>query len=1154
MRNWPILVLLSLAACIPSHAQTQINQFQILQLGKQTTSPGLPSFATAYFYLDNTGHLACTNSDGSSCLSGGGGTGGCTLTGTGPCTLTSVFGTAPIPPPAGQSALSWDVNGNPVCSVNGGAYALCPSAAPTNVVQLAPAGTQTVVQPISGSATTQLQINNLENARYADQFNWTQSPAGTISAGSNTITLNPCPVGVDTSNNTLAPYSVYVATQGTPEAVAITGGTCTTGAASGTIIFTAVNTHSAGYTVQSASGGLQEAINDAGTPNSKVVVSPIGANANELNVYATVYADKNKLLISGYGGMLGCYTRDRCLFLGDQGNVSDFDQVRVEGLRFDPKVNVDGTKVSTVSSSSNVLTVTTGAAHNLLTGDTVWLQWYTVSANISNFHGLCKILSTPTGSSYTCARTGADFTTASVWGWTALENAAVEDNAEGSVVDGLVLKSSGSAVFHQFIIVDNDQAFDIEHLHTDQSGVRCTANFCGNIVLGRNDGGNASVIKVGNSELSMQCAGNGIMQLSGNGLSVSDTVIQGFSQYGIYYEAGFVASSVANVYQEVGSCPNPIYPNSLIAAAGLVSRGQEMVVTGLFPIAGVIPIFATTGATQRNYFIVPQSSGLGTGPILFAGYANTNGSGTINIYWPEIPADGGGATITYDVLYTTNDAVPGPYLGHATSLVLGTSGSCTNGVCTYADTLGAGSAYSYATQNWQPNLWFWPGEELVTTGQTNNPGGVTIVPLIVDAPGHVTSSLGITGVSVIAKNCSEPTAPAIQSPVWIQCDAAGPNAGTGFSSTYFQQVTSAGSGPPVNSKGRLIFDFGANSIPYHVFTVGDSNSPKTRSTIGYRPTNDANDCYVGFDATNGQNMSQAGMSFGCAQSISNYIGNVGDNTSYLERLTSSAKTIAVPINYAIGAGTAQAQTAAIFTSSVTYVAGMGVKWLPTANNTAAAPTLTANTSTAKAITKCGTVALVAGDITTTEPAVAIYDGTEWVLQNPQAIPCGVPTTGAYGAVFPGGAGAGTKPAANATFIWSFVAPVTVISSTKFGYNLSTADNTVNLSNIAIFNSAGNIVCQMGATAGTTWAAATGARNASWTAPCGPIIANTRYYLAVTSVTSTPVLAGQGGTFSPVCGVNPATNSTTASAVWTTPITFPADSITSACVTPQFIYY
>src|SRR5208283_6123199 len=41
----------------------------------------------------------------------------------------------------------------------------------------------------------------------------------------------------------------------------------------------------------------------------------------------------------------------------------------------------------------------------------------------------------------------------------------------------------------------------------------------------------------------------------------------------------------------------------------------------------------------------------------------------------------------------------------------------------------------------------------------------------------------------------------------------------------------------------------------------------------------------------------------------------------------------------------------------------------------------------KAITKCGTTALASGDMLTTVQAEVIYDGTEFQLLNPQAVPC-----------------------------------------------------------------------------------------------------------------------------------------------------------------------
>ena len=90
------------------------------------------------------------------------------------------------------------------------------------------------------------------------------------------------------------------------------------------------------------------------------------------------------------------------------------------------------------------------------------------------------------------------------------------------------------------------------------------------------------------------------------------------------------------------------------------------------------------------------------------------------------------------------------------------------------------------------------------------------------------------------------------------------------------------------------------------------------------------------------------------------------------------------ISFGIGAGSAQAQTVNPSTAIVSLTTGLQVCWLPIVANTAAAPTLSVSALTAKPITKYGTVALVANDITTVGVACAIYDGTEFQLQNPLA--------------------------------------------------------------------------------------------------------------------------------------------------------------------------
>lgn len=77
----------------------------------------------------------------------------------------------------------------------------------------------------------------------AGNYNWQQNGVGSLTGGTPTTqTVTPCPLGIDTTNTTnWGSYGVYISGgTGTAEATAVTGGTCTGGAASGTIIFTPV--------------------------------------------------------------------------------------------------------------------------------------------------------------------------------------------------------------------------------------------------------------------------------------------------------------------------------------------------------------------------------------------------------------------------------------------------------------------------------------------------------------------------------------------------------------------------------------------------------------------------------------------------------------------------------------------------------------------------------------------------------------------------------------------------------------------------------------------------------------------------------------------------------------------------------------------------
>ena len=124
--------------------------------------------------------------------------------------------------------------------------------------------------------------------KYATDFAWTQSPSADLSsAGAKTVTLTACPTGVTGAE---PQYYVYIAGTGTAEAALVTGGTCAGNGLSGTLQFTTVNPHPGGYTVTSASSGLQEALiaarftptNPTGSSQSGKVIVPPG----ELKAFA----------------------------------------------------------------------------------------------------------------------------------------------------------------------------------------------------------------------------------------------------------------------------------------------------------------------------------------------------------------------------------------------------------------------------------------------------------------------------------------------------------------------------------------------------------------------------------------------------------------------------------------------------------------------------------------------------------------------------------------------------------------------------------------------------------------------------------------------------------------------------------------------------
>lgn len=110
---------------------------------------------------------------------------------------------------------------------------------------------------------------------YSPDFDDVVTPGGTLTAGvPATITLTPCSLGLSGTN--VGHYRRISGGVGTDETVLVTGGTCTSGAPSGTITFTPAYNHSGSWTFRSATAGIQEAINSLDKMRGGTVRLPPG--------------------------------------------------------------------------------------------------------------------------------------------------------------------------------------------------------------------------------------------------------------------------------------------------------------------------------------------------------------------------------------------------------------------------------------------------------------------------------------------------------------------------------------------------------------------------------------------------------------------------------------------------------------------------------------------------------------------------------------------------------------------------------------------------------------------------------------------------------------------------------------------------------------
>jgi hypothetical protein len=372
---------------------------------------------------------------------------------------------------------------------------------------------------------------------------------------------------------------------------------------------------------------------------------------------------------------------------------------------------------------------------------------------------------------------------------------------------------------------------------------------------------------------------------SGNTLHISDSVIQGYPQYGLrggLRRGGYGNIKMTNVYMEIGGCTNP---TGNVGIAGVLVQGGPVSIAGGEGPQGAFPTFASTGSTDYRYYVVARHSSYGSSNPLYAGSALSNGKGTITVTTPDIPG-----AASFDLLRVTpSEAEQAPYGVGDYAVLEGAARSsvCKNGVCTFTDQNGPLRSYKVApTPTYFPLLTFWPGPIVLGSGGDSQ-SLLEAARLDIDnAPPTVVSELGALMPAVVADNCA--LGGVRWTPTWISC-ASTPHPWTGMPIPI---------GGLQNRKGKLIL-MGPGAAPGHIVTLVDSDPQKTIAHSMQRPPSDVTDSYIGFDSGDG-NPAHVGISMGAPVSLSNYIGNTGDGKSWKERLTVKDKTFAVPVVIAPG--------------------------------------------------------------------------------------------------------------------------------------------------------------------------------------------------------------------------------------------------------------
>jgi hypothetical protein len=757
-------------------------------------------------------------------------------------------------------------------------------------------------------------------------------------------------VGIDVTNLGLYQVLIWNAGNTAFEADQVTGGTCTSGGASGTVTFTPISSYATGYHIGTASSGIQETWNSTcGAISSPAqngqcnVILPTNNTSNDLangySIFGTLFLHGAQSALSGYGARVFCVGRGPCIQVGDLKSANDYPSITVQGVTFNApghsfgsaypdyttSASYAGVNIINTVEASGIQTITTASAHGFVVGDMVTIMF----TDDSSYWGDGQVLSVPSSTTFTIKGvTGTTISSQATPGVVALAFDAVLDNGYSAhLVDLSIDQNNLSGNFNNFVSEWDDENATIDHLTATgvvHHGLTWSGSyiFSGGAAHAPNGQQFAPVITVRNSTITANGA-NCVTDYNSNGLYFENTVCQASGLWQVYSSntrGNYFGASIKNMYSESncglnGSTSSP-FPS--LGIAGTIFGNSNTVanfsITGGNGVSGCTPS-GGTGTIPLAYYITVHDPSHGSWistPELVE-YWNSTGTDSPVIKWPRVA--NGQDTITYDVVRMTPatlststppayNGTPYPYQGGCPGGAGGICGSvatglsqataCSSGlVCTFTDTAAtASSAYTVPWSGlYEGQINFWPGY-LVYVGESTV---TTPVKVEQELAPSICFSCGGNAVT-IADRCNAYASAG--SGAYDICLSG--NAGV-----VTQAPLSLPDGypaePVVPAKGRLIFPwFGTYLPPRAIATFYDSTSQLTLASPTYRPPWNANDFMVGLDGPNTTlTQSQAFISSG--YSLRMYIGAVPNTTSttqptnWLESLTATAKVFNVPV-------------------------------------------------------------------------------------------------------------------------------------------------------------------------------------------------------------------------------------------------------------------